>query len=161
MKCKACHHLNCSSDAECFLCGAPLYRGAPKVHGILFLFIGLCVFIPVFSATGGIIRVLPWFGINTTGMRAGGGPGVVPMVIGFLGVNVCLLITRFQISVKEQVLYSALVTLVAWGAYLFSVVALAKEISGSPRRRVEAPPPVVRPAVAAVGPARGGFPSHF
>jgi hypothetical protein len=158
MKCKACHHLNCSSDAECFMCNAPLYRGAPKVHGALFVFLALCVFIPVFSATGGVIRVLPWFGVNTAGMRAGGGPGVVPLVIGFLGVNLCLLITRFQISFKEQLVYSALVTALAWGAYLFSIVALAKEISGSPRRRVEAPPAVVRPAVAAVG---RGFSSPF
>ena len=156
MKCKACHHLNCASEAECFLCGAKLYRGAPPAHGVVFVFLALCIFIPVFSATGGVLKVLPHFGINTSGMRAGGGPGLVPVVLGFLGISACLTISRTQLPMATQSLYCGLVTGCCWLAYLVFVVGFVKEIQ-SPRRveRGFAPSPVaIRFDLAPVDPRR-------
>lgn len=143
MKCKACHHLNISSEAECFMCGAKLYRGAPKAHGIVFVFLALCIFIPVFSATGAVIKVLPIFGINTTGLRAGGGPGIVPLVLGFLGIGACLAISRTQLSSTQQAMYCGLATALLWLAYLVFVVGFAKELQ-APRRRMAVVPSIER-----------------
>lgn len=135
MKCKACHHLNIDSEDECFLCGAKLYRGAPPVHGIVFVFLAACLFVPVFSAMGGSLAILPLFGFNTAGLRAGG-PGIVPIVLGVLGVSACLTISRTQLPAKTQSLYCGIVAGCCWLAYLIFVVGFAKELQ-TPRRRVE------------------------
>lgn len=140
MKCKACHHLNIASEAECFMCGAKLYRGAPKAHGIVFVFLALCIFIPIFSATGGILKVLPYFGVSTSGLKAGG-PGLVPIILGVLGVSACLTISRTQLPSQTQGLYCALVAGCCWLAYLVFVVGFAKELQAPPRRAELNPPP--------------------
>jgi hypothetical protein len=122
------------------MCGARLYRGAPKAHGMLFVFIGLCIFIPVFSATGGMIRVLPHLGINTSGMRPTGGPGLVPMVIGFLGISVCLTISRTRLPAATQMVYCGVVTGLCWIAFIVFVTGFAKEMQSPRKRYVESAP---------------------
>ncbi|QEL14369.1 hypothetical protein [Limnoglobus roseus] len=139
MKCWNCHHLNNASDAECFMCGAVLYSGTPKAHGSLYVFVALCVFLPVFSAAGGILHVLPHFGVNASQLRAGGAPGIIPWILGTAGISACLYVTRTPFPLKVQLLLSALVVLVCWGAYIGFSVGLAKELT-APRHAVGAVP---------------------
>lgn len=134
MKCKACHHLNIASEAECFMCGARLYRGAPPAHAGIFVFVALCIFIPVLSATGGMIKLLPLFGVNTTGLRPSGGPGLVPIVIAFLGISACLTISRTQLPRNTQMLYCGIATGLSWLAFVIYVTGFAKEMQ-APRKR--------------------------
>ena len=154
MKCKTCHHLNVASEAECFMCGARLHRGAPPAHGMVFGFIALCIFIPVLSATGGMLKILPLFGIDTTGLRSSGGPGLVPMVLGFLGISVCLTISRTQLPRTTQMLYCGIVTGLCWIAFVIFVAGFAKE-SQAPRKRYVAAPSLHRFDLAAIDSGRG------
>ncbi len=146
MKCWNCHHLNNASDAECFMCGAVLYNGTPKVHGSLYAFLALCVFLPVFAVAGGTNKVLPLFGVTPPtvsasqgvkvrvdpvpvyrGRVASNGPIFIPVVLGMLGVGACLSITRMPFGLKTQSILSGLVVLTCWTAYLLAAVELAKD----------------------------------
>lgn len=139
MKCKACHHLNIASEAECFMCGARLHRGAPPAHGGIFVFIALCIFIPVLSATGGILKVLPILGVNTVGLKPSGGPGLVPMVLDFLGISACLAISRTRLPTNQQMVYCGLATGLCWLAFVVFVAGFARELQAPPKRFVAAP----------------------
>lgn len=141
MKCKACHHLNNPSDAECLMCGTLLYRGTPPVPAILYVFIAMCIFLPVFSATGGILKVLPQFGVNVSHLRAGGAPGFIPWLLGTFGVSACLYLTRTPFTTATKVTLSIATVALIWTVYIAFSVGLAKEILGSSPggRRAEAP----------------------
>lgn len=146
MKCWNCHHLNSATDADCFMCGAALHTGTPKVHGSLYAFLALCVFLPVFALAGGTNKVLPLFGVapvvetgepgvkvRVKGMRVyrgklpGNGPVIIPVVLGLLGVGACLYVTRTPFALTTQLILSAVVVLVCWAVYLVAAVALASE----------------------------------
>lgn len=146
MKCKACHHLNNPSDAECLMCGTLLYRGTPPVPAVLYVFVALCIFLPVFSATGGILKLLPHFGVNTTHLRAGGLPGFIPWALGTFGVTACLYVTRTPFNTATKVALSAATVALIWGVYVAFSVGLAKEIlATSPAGRRAAVPAAVLP----------------
>jgi hypothetical protein len=126
------------------MCGARLHRGAPPAHGMIFVFIALCIFIPVLSATGGMLRILPVFGVNTSGLRPSGGPGLVPLVLGFLGISVCLAISRTRLPSPTQMLYCGIVTGLCWIAFVVFMTGFAKELQAPPKKRI-----VQRPVDAA------------
>lgn len=142
MKCKACHHLNNPSDDECLMCGTLLYHGTPPVPAVLYVFLAMCIFLPVFSATGGILKILPHFGVNTSQLRAGGAPGVIPWILGTLGVSAVLYLTRTPFATPTKVGLSIAVVVVIWGVYIFTSIGLAKELT-APRRAMGPTPAVI------------------
>lgn len=136
MKCKACHHLNVASEAQCFMCGEKLYRGAPKAHGVVFVFVALCIFIPVFSTSGAATQLLPIAGIPTKALRSGGGPGIVPLIIGCLGVSVCLAVSRTHLTSQVQSIACGVITAFCWLVFLIYFFSYAKEMHTAKQRFV-------------------------
>jgi hypothetical protein len=103
---------------------------------MIFVFVALCIFIPVFSATGGILKVLPYIGMDTSGLRPSGGPGLVPMVLGFLGISVCLAISRTMLPATTQMIYCGVVTGLCWVAFIVFVAGFTKEVQSTRKRYV-------------------------
>ena len=117
------------------MCGARMYRGAPKAHSLLIVFLALNVFLWVFSMSGAAGELLRTFGQNTKGVRIAG--GTIPIILAVLGVNLCLIVSRTQLSKKQQTLYCTLITSFCWGVYFLYIFSLAAEQT-SPRRYTDA-----------------------
>lgn len=126
MKCHACHHLNADSEAECFMCGARLYRGAPPAHGAIFVFVALCILIPVINISGAATGIISLISPSQT-VKISGTSAFIAYIFGFLGLSVCLTVSRTQLPKNTQLLTCGIVTGFCWFVYLLTLASLAKE----------------------------------
>jgi hypothetical protein len=146
MKCTECHHLNISSEAECFMCGASLEIGLPPVHPILYVLMAGCIFLVIFSAIGGASSIQPNTdtGFTTRAPRGGlsnprtakaslgamafraSGLQIHPVAIllGVLGTYGMLRITQMDIPSSRQIGLGLGLLTAVWGLYFAIILYL-------------------------------------